>query len=107
MRRSAHGGQRWAAASRARASFALAERGAQQPRTLAAAFLKPVGPNDGSGEAFGDMAAASIARLHAFRDNVDKVYDLGVNESATFQATATRADGTLTDVVRFARECVG
>lgn len=94
-------------ASRARASFALAERGAQQPRTLAAAFLKPVGPNEGKGDAYGDMAAASIARLYAFRDNVDAVYDLGANDSAAFQATAATAEGTLTDVVRFAREAIG
>ena len=53
------------------------------------------------------MAQASIDRLHAFRDNVDKVYDLGTNDSAAFQVTAIRAEGTLTDVVRFARESIG
>ena len=93
-------------ASRARASFALAERGTQQPRTLAAAFLKPVGPHEGSGDAYGDVAATSVKRLHDFRANVDTVYDLGANESASFQVTASKADGTLTDVVRFARESI-
>lgn len=94
-------------ASRARASFALAERGTQQPRTLAAAFLKPVSSTEGSGDAYGDLAAASMERLRAFRANIDQVYALGSNESADFHVTAASAGGSLPDVVRFAREAIG
>ena len=53
-------------ASRARALYAMAEKGSQQPRQLSAAFLKPVDDED--------MAAAAIKRLEALRDNMDKVY---------------------------------
>jgi CRISPR system Cascade subunit CasC len=53
-------------ASRARASFLLVERGSQQPRTLAAAFAKPV-----SG---GDIVEASIERLQTFRQHMDAAY---------------------------------
>jgi CRISPR system Cascade subunit CasC len=53
-------------ASRARASFILAEKGDQQPRTLAAAFVKPV---NGS-----DILVDSITRLKTTRDAMDTAY---------------------------------
>ncbi len=49
-------------ASRARASFGLVERGSETPRTLAAAFLKPVG-----GE---DVLGASIKHLRDLRQGL-------------------------------------
>jgi len=52
--------------SRARASFILAEKGDQQPRTLAAAFVKPV---NGS-----DLLVNSIAQLKATRKAMDDAY---------------------------------
>lgn len=94
-------------ASRARASFALAERGAQQPRTLAAAFLKPVVPNEGRGEAHGDVAQISIDRLREFRGNLDAVYGPCAEASEGFHVTAAGAGGSLAGVVDFARGCVG
>lgn len=93
-------------ASRARASFALAERGTQQPRTLAAAFLKPVAPMEGKGDAHGDLAMVSIDRLQRFRANVDAVYQLGANDARSFHVTATIAEGSLPEVVDFARESI-
>ncbi len=93
-------------ASRARASYALVERGTQQPRTLAAAFLKPVTPQDGKNESYGDMAQVSIDRLTAFRDNIDSVYQITPNETTSFHVTPTSAGGTLDGVVEFARGAI-
>jgi CRISPR system Cascade subunit CasC len=87
-------------ASRARASFLLAERGTQQPRTLAAAFLRPVHAS----EAQGDVARASIDRLTRFRDNLDAVYGACADARAQLQALPDEARGSLAEVVRFAQE---
>jgi CRISPR system Cascade subunit CasC len=53
-------------ASRACASYILAEKGAQQPRTLACAFARPV-----RGE---DLIRASIDALEKTRDDMDGAY---------------------------------
>ena len=52
-------------ASRVRTSYILAEKGSDQPRSLAVAFLKPV-----KGE---DILAAAITELEKRRENFDKV----------------------------------
>lgn len=87
-------------ASRARASYVLAERGTQQPRTLAAAFLKPVRPRDGRG-----MVEASVDALSRFRDNLDAAYGACADERQHMLVTPEVAEGSLDDVVAFAREC--
>jgi CRISPR system Cascade subunit CasC len=53
-------------ASRAYASFILAEKGPQQPRSLSVAFLKPV-----RGE---DVLAKAISEIETKRANMEKVY---------------------------------
>lgn len=53
-------------ASRAYAGYVLAEKGDQQPRSLAQAFLSPVKGNDTLGQA--------IKALEQRRDNFDRVY---------------------------------
>ena len=53
-------------ASRAYASYILAERGSQQPRSLAVSFLKPV-----RGE---DMLEEAIERLEKTRENMNMTY---------------------------------
>ena len=53
-------------ASRARALYVLAEIGTAQPRSLAAAFLKPIRGHD--------QGASSIKALMAFRERLDKAY---------------------------------
>ncbi len=89
----AHGG---------RAQYILAERGNQQPRTLAGAFLKPVHNED--------LMSASIKRLEKLRKDMDdaygdcaddhKVMHLGAEgsvpliEIAQFCAGATAAKGS-------------
>lgn len=60
------GGKQNSYASRAYAHFALAEKGKQQPRSLALAFLRPV-----TGEHYGTAAAAELTTL---LENMDKVY---------------------------------
>jgi CRISPR system Cascade subunit CasC len=87
-------------ASRARASFILVERGSQQPRSLAAAFLKPVNPH----EVEGDLAAASIARLSAFRAALDVAYGLNADAHAKMSVLPSGASGSLDALVQFSRE---
>jgi CRISPR system Cascade subunit CasC len=86
-------------ASRARASYVLAERGAQQPRTLAAAFLKPVCPHDGMG-----MVEASVEALTRFRDNLDAAYGACADQRSQMLVTPDSVDGSLDAVAAFTRE---
>lgn len=55
--------------SRAYASYVLAEKGDQQPRSLVQAFLKPVKPAED-----GDMLALSVSAVERRCGNFDKVY---------------------------------
>jgi CRISPR system Cascade subunit CasC len=87
-------------ASRARATFAMLERGAQQPRTLAAAFLKPISVGERG------VTEASMEALLRFRDNLDTVYGACADERAQMVATPERADGSLAQLVQFARWCI-
>jgi len=56
-------------ASRAYASYVLAEQGGQQPRSLSVAYLKPINNRENQ-----DFIADSITALVAQKDNFDKVY---------------------------------
>lgn len=87
-------------ASRARASFVMIERGSQQPRNLAAAFLKPVTTS----EAGGDLAVASITRLAAFRAALDQAYGDNADAHAEMTALPGNVSGSLDALVAFCRE---
>lgn len=76
-------------ASRAHASYALVERGTAAPRTLAAAFLKPV-----SGD---DILASSIERLRATRDAFARAYGDAPEASAEMNVPA--GSGSLSEVI--------
>jgi CRISPR system Cascade subunit CasC len=78
-------------ASRARAEFILAEKGDQQPRTLAGAFVRPV-----SGA---DILVESITRLKETRDAMDKAY--GACSDAHITMDVLAKTGTLADVQAF------
>jgi CRISPR system Cascade subunit CasC len=78
-------------ASRARADFILAERGDQQPRSLAGAFLKPV-----TGD---DMMAASINALQAYSARMDRAYGSCADERKVMDVPGEQ--GTLDAVVSF------
>jgi len=85
-------------ASRARASYILLERGPQQPRTLAAAFIKSVRHED--------ILTESIGRLRAFRGNLDKAYGAGADAMRELVATAEEASGSIADLLEFGGESV-
>ena len=86
------GGKQASFASRARAVYVLGERGAMQPRSLAAAFLNPVtGTTQGT---------TSIARLEAFRDRLDAAY--GDCVEAHYAMNTETGEGTLEQLIAFA-----
>lgn len=84
--------------SRVRASYILAERGSQQPRSLSAAFLKPV---EGK-----DMLGDSIKRLEDTAANMDKVYGDCRDATNSFHCDAEHAQGSLAELKTFVAECV-
>lgn len=84
-------------ASRAYASYVLAEKGDQQPRSLAQAFLKPVKPYEGQ-----DMLELSVLAIERRRDSFDKVY--GSCADARYAINAETGEGTLSELVCFAQE---
>lgn len=95
-------GKRASYASYARTSFLLAEKGDAAPRTLAAAFVKPIGAEHG----VNDYLGASVKALRETRDSFARAYgDEGVRalemDAAGPAGTATPA---LADIVRFAGE---
>ena len=88
----APGGKQTSFASRARAIYALAEKGSGQPRSLAAAFLKPVG-----GASQGER---SISELEDFRDRLDTAYGPCVDDRRAMNVGS--GEGTLRDLIAFA-----
>lgn len=89
-------------ASRARASYLMAERGVQQPRTLAAAFIKPVHGR----EREGDVVEASVDRLTSFRDALDVAYGSCADAREELRVTPGGVTGTLEAVATFGRDSV-
>jgi len=81
-------------ASRARASFILCEKGDEQPRSLAVAFLDPVRGRD--------ILDDSIARLADTRKNMDEVY--GDQSVESMKLNVVTGKGRLADVIAFASE---
>ena len=88
----APGGKQTSFASRARALYVLAEKGSGQPRSLAAAFLEPVGG--------AHQGRQSIAALEDFRDRLDAAYGPCADDRCTMNVES--GEGTLQDVVAFA-----
>ena len=83
-------------ASRARASYILAERGPQQPRTLAAAFLRPVSGTD--------VLRESMKRLDSLRTNLDAAYGKNADASTVMKATPDEVEGSLDEIKAFGSE---
>ena len=81
-------------ASRARTSYMLVEKGNDQPRSLAVAFLKPV-----KGE---DILAIAVKELEKRRENFDKVYGPCAEGFRTINAET--GDGKLTDIIKYVTE---
>jgi CRISPR system Cascade subunit CasC len=78
-------------ASRAYAAYALAEKGDQQPRSLAQAFLKPV--------TGGDMLNRAISELTKRYQNFDSVYGACADDRYHFNVEA--GEGSLDALVHF------
>jgi CRISPR system Cascade subunit CasC len=78
-------------ASRAYASYILAERGSQQPRSLSVAFLKPVGGDD--------YLTSAVAALEKTRENMEKTYGACAREYRKMNAAV--GTGTLDDILTF------
>lgn len=79
-------------AAHGRAHYVLAERGDQQPRTLAGAFAKPVDDRD--------LMGKSIEELERFRTQLDTAYGPAAAASATMQVGKS---GSLADIIAFCR----
>ena len=78
-------------ASHARSIYVLGEKGTAQPRSLAAAFLKPV-----SGD---DQGSLSIDELVRFRDRLDSAY--GSCAESRYTLDVAKGEGTLHDLIAF------
>lgn len=85
-------------ASRAYASYVLAEKGEQQPRSLSVAFLKPI-DNRTLYRDEQDFGTAAVEALEAHRQNMNKVYGDCADED--YAINALTGDGTMTDLLDF------
>ncbi|WP_120512448.1 type I-E CRISPR-associated protein Cas7/Cse4/CasC [Photobacterium salinisoli] len=81
-------------ASRAYASFALAEKGEQQPRQLSVAFLKPIHDED--------QADAAVTALLKQAGNFDQVY--GPCADSRYSFNALTGEGSLAELLNFVAE---
>lgn len=84
-------------ASRAHASYLLAEKGSQQPRSLVQAFLKPIKPYGDQ-----DMLSLAVTALQQRCNNFDKVYGPCADSRCSFDVE--KAEGSLAEVVAFVKE---
>jgi CRISPR system Cascade subunit CasC len=78
-------------ASRAYASYALAEIGNRQPRSLAVAFFQPVRDEN--------VVQTAIERLQAQRDSFDHVYGKCVEHS--YELNAQKGTGSIQELLAF------
>lgn len=78
-------------ASRAYASYVLAEKGTYQPRSLSVSFLKPIEDED--------IETAAIASLVSRMENFDKVY--GNCAESRYQLDVAKGIGTLNELLQF------
>lgn len=83
--------------SRAFAYHLLAEKGAQQPRSLVQAFYKPIRPWGEHG-----MLELAAQALHERRKNFDQVY--GACADARVHFDVERGEGSLAEVVAFVQD---
>jgi CRISPR system Cascade subunit CasC len=85
--------------SRAYASYVLAEKGDQQPRSLSVAFLRPVTSQGAEGTDFG---MAAVDALITQRNNMDAVY--GPCADACCEINVFQGKGTLVELLKFVAE---
>lgn len=80
--------------SRAYASYVLAEKGEQQPRSLSVAFLKPIDQHRSE-----DFASDAIAALTSQQQKFDQVY--GDCADARYELNAVTGAGKLAELLNF------
>lgn len=82
-------------ASRAYASYVMAEMGSQQPRSLSVAYLKPIKD--------ADMGAAAVEAITEQVKNFDRVYGPCADERYSFNAMTgeDKEQGTLAGLLQF------
>jgi len=85
-------------ASRARASYILAEKGDQQPRSLSVAFLKSIDAYQNG------MLSNAIISLETTRKKMDEVYGACADHHYTMNADADKNNGSLADLLNFITE---
>ncbi len=78
--------------SRARASYVLAEKGTQQPRSLSVAFLSPLGKSD-------DLLGDAIGALQQTRQRMNDVY--GACSDAAVEMNAHTGTGSFEELLSF------
>lgn len=81
-------------ATRAYASFVLAEKGDQQPRSLSVAYLKPVMDRESQ-----DFETEAITALIKQKDNFDQVY--GSCADDRYELNVSEVKGSLSDLLDF------
>ncbi|MDB2387391.1 type I-E CRISPR-associated protein Cas7/Cse4/CasC, partial [Shewanella sp.] len=81
-------------ASRAYASYVMAEKGPQQPRSLSVAYLKPVDD--------ADMGEAAITSLERQVSNFDRVY--GECADSRYSLNAVAGEGSFVELMQFIAE---
>lgn len=81
-------------ASRAYASYILAEKGEQQPRSLSVAFLDPIRGNN--------FLAKAITELEEKRANLENVYGPCANDKKVMNAHT--GEGSLEEILKFIEE---
>ncbi len=81
-------------ASRALASYILAEKGSLQPRQLSSAFLKPVDESD--------TINAAIDRLNGLVENMDKIY--GKCADSRYSINVESGEGSFDELLNFVTE---
>jgi CRISPR system Cascade subunit CasC len=80
--------------SRAYASYVLAEKGDQQPRSLSVAFLKPITPRDSD-----DFGSAAVVALSRQQQNMDEVYGDCADDRRIINTFT--GEGTLEELLTF------
>lgn len=81
-------------ASRAYASYVLAEKGDQQPRSLAIAYLKPINHREND-----DFINDSIDALVKQKDSFDRVY--GACAHDRYELNVPKEQGSLSELLKF------
>ncbi|MFP4258597.1 MAG: type I-E CRISPR-associated protein Cas7/Cse4/CasC [Desulfovermiculus sp.] len=90
----APGGKQNSYASRAYASYALAEKGNKQPRTLVTSFIDPI--------TSGDMMGKAISKLQETRDKMDSAY--GPCAESEYILDVHNRSGHVKELIQFVSE---